>query len=82
MEPENSFYMVWVIGKTTPTKRHTTIEEARIEGKRLAAKEHSRAYVLHAVGFYAPTEPVWTGEPPEIYVEVYVQDVAIHTERG
>lgn len=46
MEKEQCFYMVYLAGGNTPTFKHTSLESAEKEAKRLAESYNARAYVL------------------------------------
>ena len=55
------FWMVVTDGGGAPTARHPSIEVARQEASRLAAKCHTSAHVLEVVDSCAPREDVvWT----------------------
>lgn len=48
---ENHFWMVWIEGKGGPTKKHFTIDEARLEAERLLrfpGNEYRKAHILEA----------------------------------
>jgi len=46
---KQTFYMVWVEGANNPVFRHSTIEGAETEAKRLAEMTGSKAYVLCSI---------------------------------
>lgn len=49
----NKFYMVWVEGKPTPTKKHDSFESAKTEAERIASKQPGdKAIILESVGHY------------------------------
>jgi hypothetical protein len=45
----NPFFMVFVEGQQTPTYKHTTIESAEIEAKRLARTLKKKVFVLCSI---------------------------------
>ena len=53
MAEEGKFWMVYVEGKSSPTKKHADFNEAYDEARRLAKKEGRDTYLLQAVSkFY------------------------------
>lgn len=46
MEKEQCFYMVYLDGKDTPAFKHTNLDSAEKEAKRLAELHDTKAYVL------------------------------------
>jgi hypothetical protein len=48
--------MVYGEGKSAPTRKHETREEAVTEAKRLARKHNGKFFVLQAVAFVVPEE--------------------------
>ena len=58
------FWMVWIEGKSTPTKKHFEMNEARLEAERLLRLPENRfrvAYILEAMDFGAIESPpvIW-----------------------
>ena len=51
---EQSFWMVYVEGRSAPTKKHPTFLEAEKEAIRLAKCNQCAAYVLQAMQGYRP----------------------------
>jgi hypothetical protein len=46
------FYMLFVEGRSTPTRKHATITEAQVEATRLIANTGKPVYILKGVGKY------------------------------
>ena len=64
MNTEYQFWMVYVEGKSGPTKKHLTLDDARLEAERLCRMPDNRGrlvYVLECTSFCAIEEPpvVW-----------------------
>ena len=58
------FWMVWVEGKSGPTKKHFTPDEARLEAERLLRLPENKyyiAYILECMSFGAIESPpvIW-----------------------
>lgn len=56
---EDTFWMVWIEGRQGPTKKHETLDDARLEAERLLSLPHNqgrKAYVLHPDS-YGQVEP-------------------------
>lgn len=53
------FWMIYVEGKASPTRRHEVFEEAHEEAKRLCQKENANTYILSAIRRYETCAPVW-----------------------
>jgi len=61
---EYTFWMVWIEGKVGPTKKHYTVDEARLEAERLLRLPENRyhvAYILECMSFGAIESPpvIW-----------------------
>jgi len=61
---EYKFWMVWIEGKSGPTKKHFTLDDARVEAERLLRLPENRwrlAYILQADSFGAIETPpvIW-----------------------
>lgn len=65
--------MVWVEGKSAPTKKYYTKDEALQEAKRLATKEMKAVYVMQSDEMLLPSVRIEVNylykEAPEGYVE-------------
>lgn len=44
--PTHTFYMVYLENERTPTYKHTTLQSAEVEAKRLSKTYGKKAYVL------------------------------------
>jgi hypothetical protein len=53
---EKGIYIVYVVGKTTPTTFHDTLGLAELEAKRLVKKEKTETFVFKAVLKFELTE--------------------------
>jgi len=58
------FWMVWIEGKSGPTKKHFTVDDARVEAERLLNLPENRwhiAYLLEGMSFGAIESPpvIW-----------------------
>ena len=42
------FYMIYVEGKNSPTKKFTSLEEANDEAERLCIQENRKVYILES----------------------------------
>lgn len=61
---EYKFWMVWIEGKSSPTKKHFDMDEARLEAERLLKLPENRfhlAYILECTSFGAIESPpvIW-----------------------
>jgi hypothetical protein len=61
---EYKFWMVWIENCTGPTKKHFTLDDARLEAERLLKLPENRwriAYVLECMSFGAIESPpvIW-----------------------
>ena len=45
----NGFYMIYVEGQNSPTRKHLTFDEARKEADRLARAMHKKTYILGTI---------------------------------
>lgn len=65
--------MVWVEGKSAPTKKYWDYKEAEMEAERLATKEMKPAYVMMALSGMSPSivcnSTVLFNDAPEGYTE-------------
>lgn len=43
------FYMIYVEGQNSPTRKHLTFDEARKEAERLARMMHKKTYILGTI---------------------------------
>jgi hypothetical protein len=60
MSVDNAFYLVWKGGGDTPTRRHDTIEEARMEQRRLAMENPGMEFfVLRAISGVIYRDDPW-----------------------
>ncbi len=48
----DKFYMVYVEGMSTPSKKWETLEEAEAEASRLCDKERKKTFVLESIQKY------------------------------
>ena len=48
MEPEG-FYMIYVEGQNSPTRKHLTYQDAKEEAERLARLTHRKTYILGTI---------------------------------
>lgn len=48
MEPKE-FYMIYVDGQDSPTRKHTTYQDALKEAERLARMTHRKTYILGTI---------------------------------
>ena len=48
MEPKE-FYMIYVEGQDSPTRKHTTYQDALKEAERLARMMHRKTYILGTI---------------------------------
>jgi len=60
----NIFWMVWIEGKSGPTKKHYIVDEARLEAERLLRLPENRghiAYILECMSYGAIESPpvIW-----------------------
>lgn len=56
-----SFWMVWIRGKSGPTRQHFTVDEARLEAERLLrlpGNQGMKAYILKATSCGEISSPV------------------------
>jgi len=61
---EHKFWMVWIENKRGPTKKHSTLDEARQEAERLLRLPENKwliAYILECVSFGVIANPpiIW-----------------------
>jgi len=49
---ENSFYMVFLENERTPSYKHSTLDSAETEAKRLSELHKKKAYVLCTIKSY------------------------------
>jgi len=64
MNEEYKFWMVFIEGRNTPTKRHFTVDDAHVEAERLLKLSENRfhvAYILECMSFGAIESPpvIW-----------------------
>ena len=55
------FWMVWIEGKSGPTKRHFAVDDARVEAERLLRQlgnQGRRAFILESTSVGAIESPV------------------------
>lgn len=65
MQKEEPFFMVYVKDAATPTYKHTTLESAEIEAKRLSKLYSKKAYVLASIKSFEINEYIVTDCRPE-----------------
>ena len=44
---EHRFWMVWIEGKSGPTHKHPTFDDARLESERLLRLPENRSYIAY-----------------------------------
>lgn len=51
---EETFFMLYVDGQNSPTHKHTSIAEAKVEAQRLMAKTQKRVFILQGIKMLEP----------------------------
>lgn len=54
-----TFWMVYVNGKSSPTKKHYSFSEVKQEAERLCLIEHKEVYILEATAMCSMSNIVW-----------------------
>jgi len=73
------FWMVWIEGKSGPTKKHFTVDDARLEAERLLRLPENRyqiAHLLECMSFGAIESPpvIWRTVVERKQVEAYKEE--------
>ena len=55
MEKVNeTFFMLFVDGQNSPTNKHNSLAEAKVEAQRLLTKTGKRVYILQGIKMFEP----------------------------
>lgn len=59
MEPKE-FYMIYVEGQNSPTRKHLTYQDAKEEAERLARLTHCKTYILGTIEYFEVNDIIRT----------------------
>lgn len=59
MEPKE-FYMIYVEGQNSPTRKHLTYQDAKEEAERLARLTHRKTYILGTIEYFEVNDIIRT----------------------
>lgn len=59
MEPKE-FYMIYVEGQNSPTRKHLTYPDAKEEAERLARLTHRKTYILGTIEYFEVNDIIRT----------------------
>lgn len=59
MEPKE-FYMIYVEGQDSPTRKHLTYQDAEKEAERLARMMHKKTYILGTIEYFEVNDIIRT----------------------
>lgn len=51
---EETFFMLYVDGQNSPTHKHPSIAEAKVEAQKLMAKTQKRVFILQGIKMLEP----------------------------